>query len=341
MNKLLILALCLVSVLCVKRVTIAPSATMDAVSLQDRVNYVKGANHMYFCAFDEIAKTYTSTVRQNAPDLTKIKSLDAVWYGKNKAGIQVDPPTLTTSTTGGYLYLTATYTSDQLVEAYGCLDMPVNPNYVGKTCTFTVDYLATDQGQVVLTTDFGVSIKIPKTGTASATTNAVKLYKKGCDCEIISTLPLTVEIFTDDACTVKFAGSSFKYGDRVCLKMSTSSSLASTYYFEVASIIMAYPANGVQTTQEMKPVARIVCGTQAACVKGMASASFDMLVVGDPVTFTVTVILRDSSGQRRLLQEVSPGKGLEGTSPGVKVISSAAGLTVTVLSFLAVLLFFL
>ena len=329
-----------------KRVTLGPAlASMSAQNLLDRSTYVKGMNQIYYCKMDS-AGTYTSSVQHTLVPTTKVFNLDAVWYGKNSAGLVVDPPALSLSNVNGYTLISATFTGGQLTDSYGCSDLPTNVNYVGKLCSFTVDYIAVDQGAVIMTTDFGVTIKIPKTASVSGSTSATKIYRKGCDCEILSALPLSIALFTDTACTVAFTGPSITYGSNMCLKVTSTNAAANSYTFEMAIINMAYPAQGVTKTVDITAVSTRSCGNP--CQKGLGMAYFDVSAVGSPVTFTVTVILRSSQGRllvTRQLGDPAEGNGLQGSSPAIPVTgvpsSSASGLLVAVLSFLSMLLLIL
>ena len=290
---------------------------MDAIKLQNRAKYISSLKQEVVSNFDNVDK-FTTWVKQAAPDDDKLYSLKAILYAVKSDGTRVDPPNFERMNATGYIYLGTVYSTNDLKESYGCKELPENPTYTGKMCEFSMDYIATESNQVLSTVDYSVSIKIPKLGSSTVSITATKIYKDLCDCEILSAYPLIVQAYTDSACTVPLTGNSLVYASTLCLKLTSTNSLASSYNFVPTSLIMTYSTtSGSPISVEIIPVASIVKS------KGMAMLTFDVLTTGNRVHFTSTLILQSAKRMLhsgRNLEDIAEGMGLQGTSAEFSIV---------------------
>lgn len=300
-------------------IVIGSAATMDALKLQARANYIKSLKQDILATTDNVAN-FTTTVKQIAANTSEVYSLSTVLYGVKADNTRVNPPNFKMTSDGTYAYLATSYNTSQLTNAYGCQDLPTNPTYIGKLCEFSLDYVGTESQQVLATVEFSLAIKIPKSASSTYSVNAAKIYKNLCDCSIVTAYPLVVEAFSDTGCSKPFTGTSITYGSTICLKLTSTNTLANSYTFSPSSVLMTYrTTGGSPISVEMIPVTSISKG------KGYAFVSLDVLTTGNQVLFTTTLVLeggRRMLEEGRLLQAVAEGNGLQGNTTEYTVIAN-------------------
>jgi hypothetical protein len=239
-------------------------------------------------------------------------------------------------------FLYTEYNLDQLNQNHGCVDS-TEDDYVVKTCSFVLEYKAIESGFTLLEVGYTVCIKLPSSGVGTVITNAQRIYKHLCDCEILPEYPLTVDVYHEDCLTAWT--SAIPYGSNICLHMHTSHNLAKTYKLHMTSILMAYDdAVGQTITTEL---ANVVYNKEDAL--GYTKVKLPMTVSAAGLTLQGTVILQQPgrrlmlSGGGRVLTggKISEGNGLTGYSPKLDVVKASSdgkALVVTLVSLLAMVM---
>ena len=199
-------------------------------------------------------------------------------------------------------------------EMYGWRTFAETSTYTGKVCEFILAYTAPESGIILYSFDFSVSVKLTKgVGQLLTAINGAKLYKDLCDCQIVIDYPITVDLYSDSDCTVPLTGNQIYYGSPLCMKLTSSSDIASSYLFQPTSVIMKYMSDdGENITAEIISLADIKAGV------GYCNIVVDVLVTGDSLVFINTVVLQPNNGAGRLLQDGSTG--LQASTRGLTVI---------------------
>jgi len=295
-----------------KRIPISPRTdNMDAIQLQKRADYLKKLDESITSEVDNVNK-FKALIKHTVVNALEIRNLDVSLAVETPSGVYADPPNFSVNNDDTSTYLSVVYAVEDLIEKFGCKEMPENPTYVGKVCKFKLDYIASELDVVLSTIDFSISVKLPKSASSTATIKAVKLYRNLCDCDILTGYPLLVDIYSDPACTTPLLGTTLKYGDTICMKVTTINPIASTYNFKSTSVLMTNKNSlGSPVTTELMPVSSVTCK------KGECQVVLDVLAVGD-ISYTNTIVLsgarRMLDGNGRVLSDISDGKGLQGTS---------------------------
>jgi len=322
------------------KIDLGGKGSVGPKELKARVDYLKNKKSVVGSTVDNVSK-FTVTITQAPVDTSTVQQLEVQLYAKNTAGLSVNPPGFTSEIIGGNQVLTIPYNSNQLTDFYGCRELPFNPTYIGKICDFTLDYVASELGVVLATDIFSVTVKIPKQGSSTMTVNAKKIFNDLCDCEVLGAYPLMVQVFIDSDCTKPLVGSEVTLGQKICMKLTTTNNLASTYDFETRSVLMTYyDAAGAPKTQEMITLSEIVDG------KGTSKINIEVLSTGDSIMFTNTVLLKNSRrmlGGNRVLIDDFAGKGLQGNSQSLLIkktfaTSSASSIGISLTMILLVIL---
>lgn len=331
------------------KIDLGGNGPMTAQGLKARVDYLKTKNSVVDSTVDSASK-FTIKIIQKPVDTSTVHQLEVRLSAKNSAGASVDPPGFYSEILNGNEILTIPYTSNQITDFYGCWELPYHPNYVGKMCDFTLNYVASELGVVLATDFFSVAIKIPRQGSSIMTVNAKRIYRNLRELQESNEYPLIIEVFTDPDCTVKLVGNEVTYGDRICMKLTTTDNLASTYDFETRSIVLYYfRSHDEVEIMEMIKTSDIKDG------KGISKINTDVLSVGDS-SFNIAVVLKkkDIAGGNKLVDDIMIGKVLRGDSPTLTVkkpqlknlevlektnsaISVSVSLTLILLGILAIL----
>lgn len=286
---------------------------LDTIGHQIRADYVESLQHTTECEFDEVDTIKVSVIHAKPPE--NLRSLHTVVYAVRDDGARLNPPMFYKEETGnGHIKLTIEYKMNQLLEAYGCTNLPANDDYMGKMCSFSLSYVATDSMLELMEVEYALAVRIPKHSNVEYVISAEKIYKKLCDCVINNDYTLEVEAYIDADCEVPLNGATLIYGSLVCLKVTTTDSLASRFTFNPTSVLMVYKDSmGGDRTVEMRPVATVTSG------RGFAEIAMDVLSVGDYISYTITVVLE--GGLRALvdvdlrrLEALKEGEGIQGES---------------------------
>lgn len=284
----LILILSLSSAL---RVDIAnsPAGPMDPFRLQARADYIECLTQKIIYGYDQL-RTVSIGVEQEAPS-ANVSALYAEMFALKKDGTKIDPPNFSLiASRGSDIVLDSCYDLDQLVERYGCYDLPETSTHYGKKCDFTMNYAATELGVTLATLDFTLTVRQYKLAVGVYTISATKIYKKLCDCEIINKYAIEVDAYIDTDCEIPLEGNTLTYGSLICLKVTSPDALASRYQFVPTSVLMNYTnAMGDLLSVEMIPLATVESGI------GYAEIAMDVLITGDHVSYFVTIVLGDGS----------------------------------------------
>jgi len=320
----------------------AVPTTMTAANLIDRMTLINNINDFY--RSDADGNSIYATMRVTLIDPTKILGLALDAFGVNATtGSRVAfGPILTFYSDSGFSYLKLTYTATMLNSAYGCDVMPAVAGYVGRVCSLSVDFRAKDQATSLLTINFKLGLMIQSTSQAVVAMSTIKQLKNGANLYVSTSYTSVLAIY-DATCTNLATQSSYTYGDRICLKLTspTGGSIVNSYIFGMVSLTMSYTTGSSTTTVDLLPMAYSVSN-----VTGVAQAAIGLPAVGS-LTFTATVVLNNASRRRlRILETIVPGTtALAGsttiTVKDAPVPTSSASVTSVCGSFLAILLAFL
>eukprot|EP00826_Nyctotherus_ovalis_P049182 TRINITY_DN589_c0_g1_i14.p1 TRINITY_DN589_c0_g1~~TRINITY_DN589_c0_g1_i14.p1 ORF type:complete len:392 (-),score=82.04 TRINITY_DN589_c0_g1_i14:10-1185(-) len=274
---------------------------LEAIGHQIRADYIESLEHITLCEFDDLDTIKLSVV--HATPSANLRSLHTVLYAVRDDGARMDPPMFYKEETGnGHIKLTVEYKMNQLLDAYGCVDLPANNDYMGKMCSFSLSYVASDSMLELVEVEYALAVRIPKHSNVEYIISAEKIYKKLCDCVINNEYTLEVEAYVDADCEVPLNG-------------ATADSLASRFTFNPTSVLMVYKDSlGGDRTVEMRPIATVTSG------RGFAEIIMDVLSVGDYISYIITVVLE--GGLRALvdvdlrkLEGLKEGEGIQGESP--------------------------
>ena len=300
--------------LCVlrKSVTLGPKL-MNEEKIRERFNYVKGLTPKFVTSLDTSSR-YVASVKIPAPDPTKIFYLAVKLHSRLADGTLLDPPALDAVNEGGVLSLNVPFERSQLTKQYGCDNFTQDRNFSRTQCRFTVNYVATEKDELLLSTNYTMNVKIPVNGDMSLIAlNGARIYKNGCDCEIFPTNEVSITIYTDPDCTIPFPGKNITVGSALCFKMQTTNELAVKYFLETTSVTMLY------NTKEGPKEIELMNYVKHTSNKGSTTAYFELTIVGNNIMFTHTAILKSEIAGIIALADPVVNKGLRASPINISV----------------------
>jgi len=216
-----------------------PSGTMTAINLLDRITYLKSLSDYYTCGIENNGANLYSIIRVKLLDTTRIFSLALAPYTFTNAGVtQNIPGTITFTSDSSYSYIKVSIPVSALTDANACYEYTNTTTYVGRLCNLKLDFLATDLSASLLTIAYSLGVQINKKTQVATSLGISKINKNGCNCTVNDTFPVTVQMFSDTACTVPLNTSAVVVGSHICLKLTSSSAEASIFHFDLAEVLI-------------------------------------------------------------------------------------------------------
>jgi hypothetical protein len=298
---------------------------------------------MYFCSADSITGSYTSTIKHNLIDRTKIYNIRLDVKVLDPNNVWVNSPSAILKDEAGTTNLVITYLPSQLTGQWGCAQILNSATEFGWLCPFQLKYIATESNTPMKIINFSVVIKIDRILNKTVAINVNPVYETGCNCTVNTNITTTLEVY-NEACTDRIT-SSVVFGSKICVLFYTTNPLAMSYYLNTTSIMIQYNTLTGLSNVEYLGVATTGCGTPGVCKKGAVYAIIPIsMPSGNDVRITYTAQLVNGRLMLRLLANGDSivGDGVQNVAGPFKVVNSGAGhLCVGLFTLLALLILFI
>ena len=263
-----------------------------------------GANRLYFSSIvfkyelKKVDKVYVSSVSQAKPP-EEAPPFKARSYSILPSGSRINSPKFTLSSNDTAISLDVTFTESQVDKGFGCEQIDRDRDHYLTVCKLSLEYLAPNAGKVLnngelyVQVNYSMGILIPKDVKMPTKLGVVPIFENGCNCELVTNIKSSSEIFKDENCLVPFReGDSVEYGSTICMKIHSNDELAKNLRFETTRVILEYTTSSGNTeTADVTNLARRGCGNP--CKLATSYVIVDIFFVGR-IKFRLTVLFVES-----------------------------------------------
>jgi len=260
----------------------------------------RGVNRMYFrtivfkYALEKVNDNYVLSVSHEKPP-DNAPPFKARSYSIISPGSRIDSPKFDVFFNNTAISLDVTFTESQADEEYGCEHINRDEKHYLIVCKLTLEYLAPGAGDVLndgelyLQLNYSMGILIEKEFKTHTKLGVVPIFENGCNCELVTHIKSSSEMFKDADCSVPFReGDTVEYGSTICMKIHSNDELAKNLHFETTRVIIEYStSSGEIKTMDITNHARKGCGNP--CKFATSYVITEIVFVGS-IKFRLTVL---------------------------------------------------